>query len=165
MKRCRRTNLRAAIAVSLCLLGLAACSSIPRELASPRVQLASLELLAATRDSQRFAVTLSVDNPNAFEIPLSGVEFSARLSGQGVLIGESSEPATLPARGNEMLRVEVTTEIVSSFSSLLAVLEGPGSGMPYELNGELRLASGMDRRVRFRYSGRVPLSRADGAAP
>lgn len=146
------------------LVGLSACSSVPRRIAAPRVELVSLTLLEANVDHQRFAALLNVSNPNPFEIPIDGVSFSARLSGQGVLIGESDEAARLPARASEQIRVEVTTELVSSLASMLAVVRGGDNAIPYELNGALRLASGIDRRVRFSYSGRVPLSSASGAA-
>lgn len=160
----RRAPLRAAVLVPLCALALAACGSVPRQIAPPRVQMASVSLLEATVDHQRFEVMLDVDNPNAFDIPIDGIEFSARLSGQGVLIGESNEPATLAAGGTEMLRVELTTELVSSFASLLSVVQGPDDAIPYELNGSLKIASGIDRRVRFSYSGQVPLRSMAGAA-
>lgn len=159
--RSRRKFSRAALLVAAC--AVAACSSIPRELAQPRVTMESLALAEATVDHQRFVVMLRFDNPNPFDIPIEAVEFSARLSGQGVLIGESAESATLPARGTETLRVEVTTEIVSSFESMLAVVRGPEDAIPYELNGRITLASGFDRRVRISASGAVPLSQATGA--
>lgn len=163
-RRSRRGLLRAAALVPLCALALAACGSVPRQIAPPRVQMVSVSLLEATVDHQRFEVMLDVDNPNAFDIPIDGIEFSARLSGQGVLIGRSNEPATLPGGGTEMLRVELTTELVSSFASLLSVVQGPDNAIPYELSGSLRVASGIDRRVRFSGSGQVPLRSAAGAA-
>lgn len=153
-----------AAAVGAILLALAACSSVPRQMASPRVQLVSLSLLDATVDHQRFEATFDIANPNPFDIPIAGLEFSARLSGQGVLIGESTEPVTLPAQGTETVSVEVTTEIVSSLASMLAVVQGPDNAIPYEVNGVLRIASGLERRARFSYSGRVPLSSAAGAS-
>lgn len=152
------------LAAALVGLSVTACSSIPSRIAPPRVELVSLTLLEANVDHQRFAAELAVRNPNAFDIPIDGIDFSARLSGQGVLIGESAEATTLPAGGTERMRVEVTTELVSSLASMLAVVQGPDNAIPYELNGALRLASGIDRRVRFGYSGRVPLSSASGAA-
>lgn len=163
--RARTTSRTLGLSLALAALAaLAACSSVPRQLAPPRVRMVSLSLLEATVDHQRFAVGLRVENPNAFEIPIKGIEFSARLSGQGVLIGESFEPATLPEQGTEMLDVEVTTEIVSSFASMLSVVQGPENSIPYEINGSLQLESGLDRRVPFSYSGAVPLSQATGAA-
>lgn len=158
--RYHRNLCRAALLAAAC--AAAACSSIPRELAQPRVTMESLSLAEATVDHQRFVVVLRFDNPNPFDIPLDGLEFSARLSGQGVLIGESVEPATLPARGTETVRVEVTTEIVSSFESMLAVVRGPDNAIPYELNGTLMLASGFERRVGISASGAVPLSQTTG---
>lgn len=160
--RSRRNPGRAAVLAAVC--ALAACSSIPRDLAPPSVSMRSLSLAEATVDHQRFVILLEFDNPNPFDIPVAALEFRARLSGQGVLIGESREPVTLPARGTESVQVEVTTGIVSSFESMLAVVRGPENTIPYELNGRLTLASGFDRRVALSASGAVPLSQAAGAA-
>ncbi len=163
MSRQRNEALWTGAVAALCALLLAACSSVPRQLTPPRVQLVSLSLLEASVDHQRFELMFSVENPNEFDIPIAGLEYSARLSGQGVLIGQSFEPATLPARGTETLSVELTTELVSSFASMLAVVQGPEDAIPYELNGVLRVAGGLERRVRFSHSGRVPLSSTTGA--
>lgn len=151
------------LVAAVCLLALGACSSVPRQIAPLQVELVSLTLLDATVDHQRFAATFEIANPNPFDIPIDGLEFSARLSGQGVLIGETFEPASLPAGATHTLRAEVTTEIVSSLASMLAVVQGPDNAIPYELNGAIRIASGLERRARFSYSGRVPLSSAGAA--
>ena len=58
------------IALLMSVVGLVACSSLPRQLASPRVELVELRLLQASFDGQRFAVRLVLDNPNPVPIPV-----------------------------------------------------------------------------------------------
>lgn len=160
MDRRRTAGVSPVLAAAFCVLALTSCSSVPRQMAPLRVQLTSLSLLDGGVNFQRFAAVFSVDNPNAFDVPVDSFEFSARLSGQGVLIGDSSVPTTFAAGGTDTLRIEVTTEIVSSFESLLAVVQGPDNAIPYDLNGVIRIQGALERRVPFSYSGRVPLSAA-----
>ena len=142
---------------AIVLLGVGACSSVPRSIVPPEVQLVSLALVRATTEEQTFRVGFLLRNPNDFPIPVSSIDFSARLSGEGVLIGES-QPVTLPALDEERLNVEVRTDIVSSMSRLLAAVQGPEDGLAYELVGRLRLGGRPPRTVPFTYSGLVPLS-------
>lgn len=144
--------------LAISLLAVGACSSVPRSIVPPEVQLVSLSLVRATPQGQTFRVGFLLRNPNDFPIPIQGLEFSARLSGEGLLIGESLAPATLPALGEERLRVEVQTDLVASMSRLIAVVQGPEEGLAYELAGRLRLDGRPPRSVPFAFNGLVPLS-------
>ena len=155
--------LQAAVWVSLGALALAACSSVPRSVAPPEVELVGLSLLEATPDGQRFRVSLLLDNPNDIELPVQSIRFNARLGGEGILSGESLAPLDLPARGRETLRLEVQTDLVSSVSRLLALVQGPGDAVPYEINGRLTLSGRTARSLPFSQSGSVPLSASMGA--
>lgn len=146
------------------LLGVCACSSVPRSVTPPQVQLVSLSLLEATADGQRFRVSLLLDNPNDVALPIRSVRFNARLAGEGILSGESLAPLELPARSRETLRLEVQTDLVSSVSRLLAVVQGPDDGLAYELNGRLMLAGRPERPMPFSTSGTVPLTATMGGA-
>jgi LEA14-like dessication related protein len=146
------------------LLALFACSSVPRSVAAPEVQLVSLSLLESTADGQRFRVSLLLDNPNDVALPIRSVRFNARLGGEGILSGESLAPLELPARGRETLRLEVQTDLVSSVSRLLAVVQGPDDGLAYELNGRLMLAGRPERALPFSTCGTVPLTATMGGA-
>jgi LEA14-like dessication related protein len=138
------------------LIALGGCSSLPRDIVAPRVQMIGLSVIDASGTEQRFRVTLRLQNPNAVAIPIESLRFSARLAGQGVLMGDSAAPVTLPARGTETVRVEVRTDLVSSLSSLLAVVRGPEDALPYEINGDLSV--GRSRQFPFSYRGDVPLT-------
>lgn len=155
--------LRCAVLVSLGVLVLGACSSVPRTVAPPEVDLIGLSLLEATPDGQRFRVSLLLENPNDIPLPLQAIRFNARLGGEGILSGESLAPLELPARGRETLRLEIQTDLVSSVSRLLALVQGPGDGVPYEINGRVTLSGRTARSLPFSQSGSVPLSASMGA--
>jgi len=150
-----RIRMSALIAVGL--VGLVACSSLPRQLAAPRVELVELRLLQASFDGQRFAVRLVLDNPNAVAIPVRFLEFSVRLAGEGLLDGQSALPFTLPALGRSTVDVEVFSNIVSSVSRLLAFVEDPADGLEYEAQGQLTLDVRLREPIGFYHRGVVPL--------
>ena len=146
------------LGMSLCVLSLEACSSLPRQLAPPRAEVVELRLLQAGFDGQRFAVRLDLFNPNPVPIPVRFVEFDVRLSGEGLLDGRSVAPFTLPAGGTEAIEVEIFSNLVSSATRLLAVVQGPTNSLEYEVQGQLTLDVAMREPLGFYHRGQVPLS-------
>jgi LEA14-like dessication related protein len=144
----------ALLMMAACLMG---CSSLPRQLAPPQVELAELRLLQASFDGQRFAVRLVLNNPNPVPIPVRAVEFDVRLAGEGLLNGRSLSPFTMPARGRNSVDVEVFSNLVSSVSRLLAFVQGPANGLEYEVQGELELDVPLREPIGFYQRGVVPL--------
>jgi len=141
-------------------LGLApaACIQMPRELLPPDVQLVGLSLLGASADSQRFRVDLAVTNPNDVTIPIERLSFSVRLAGSGVMSGRSLEPFELASGESTTLELEVTTNLVSSVSRLLALLQGPSDSIQYDLDGLVTLSRGLRPTIPFARRGEVPLT-------
>jgi LEA14-like dessication related protein len=143
-------------------VALAGCASAPRTLEPPEVQIVGLALMRASADEQRFRVSLRLDNPNPEAIPVQALEFRVRLAGAGLLDGRSAAPFTLPALGSQTLRLEVSTELLSSVSRLLAVVQGPEDALSYELDGELQTARRFRPALPFHFRGRVPLTATMG---
>ena len=148
---------------SLCLfVGLAVaqfgCSETPREIASPQVRLIGLSLVEGSAESQRFRVSLLITNPNPFPLPIEQYRFSLRLAGEGRLNGNSTLAVTLPAQDDETIRLDVDSDMVSSLSRLLALVQGPENTLPYEIDGELIVDRQFYNSLPFHTSGQVPLS-------
>jgi LEA14-like dessication related protein len=135
-----------------------ACSSLPRTIEAPDVRLQSLTLLEDGEDGQRLAVRLRVDNPNTVPIPVIGLTFRVRLGGDGLLSGSSMEAFSVPAGGSESVVVEVDTDLVSSLSRLVALVQGPAGALAYEATGELSLSRPFRSPQSFSARGEVPLS-------
>ena len=151
-------------ATMLGVVALAGCSTVPRGLAPIQPQLLSLDMVQASFEGQRFAVELLLTNPNAVEIPVRRLEFDVRLAGEGLLVGESVVPFTLPAQAGETVQLEIFSEIVSSVSRLMSLAQGPQNALNYELQGELTLDVGMREPVPIASRGQVPLT-VQGNAP
>lgn len=154
-----RRKVLAGAAAALVATLVAGCSSMPPlSVEAPEVRLASLTLREATLDAQRFSVGLLVRNPNAVPIPIEQVRFSARLAGGGTLQGRSVEPFTLAPGGTETVQLDVDSDLVSSLSRLLALVQGPGSTISYDLDGLVELSRGLNRTLPFNYRGEIALS-------
>lgn len=135
---------------------LGGCASVRS--APAAVELVSLTLLESSPSAQRYRVRLLITNADAAPITVSRVSFRVRLGGQGYLRGESTTPLEVPAGGRETLGVDVSSEVVSSLSQLLALVQGPEHTLPYEIGGELYLAKRRGVPYSFQASGRVPLA-------
>lgn len=142
---------------ALLALACVSCSSVPRTLASPEVQVAQLNLLGSSLNGQRFQVTLLLSNPNASTIPAERLEFQIRLAGEGYIKGESPSPLSLPGGTTQTLTLEVFSEQVSSASRLMALVEGPENALDYEIGGELFVGTGLREPLAFFSRGQVPL--------
>ncbi len=159
----QRSRVLAAITLAIAVaLSIQACSSVPRRLAAPQVDLLGLSVLETGPDGQLFSLRFVLVNPNPAELPVVRVDFDIRLSGEGRLIGEYATPFTLPGRGSETLEVEVFSQLVSSASRLMAFTEGPNNVLTYEFNGELVLDAGLRDPLEVFRRGQVPLIIAIG---
>ncbi len=136
---------------------LAGCAAVQGALAPPEVRLAQLTLLDASAARQRFELLLEVENPNPIPFPIEALGLSVRLGGAGVLDGQTTEPFVLPPRGSESVRVEVTSDIVSSVSRLLALAQGAERTLAYELNGRVTPSRRLSGPIPFGTRGDVPL--------
>jgi LEA14-like dessication related protein len=144
-------------AMAFGLLVSSGCSSVPRAIDTPRIEVTSLTLIESRREFQRYLVSLAITNGNEFPIVLEGLEFYLRLTGEGFLEGERTEPMLLAAHATERFRVDVRTPFVSSVSRLMAYLQGPESAIPYELRGKFALDGRPPRSLSFESAGRTPL--------
>jgi LEA14-like dessication related protein len=133
-----------------------------RSVEAPEVEMISLAALSAGGQGQRFRVGLLVRNTNPAPLAVRSLTFQVRLGTEGRLRGETAVPFTVPPLGEETLRLEVETELVSSLSRLLALVQGPNDALAYELDGEIEAAGAMRRTLTFYHEGEVPLSATMG---
>lgn len=145
------------LAVLTCV-ALSGCESVSALIEPPSVELAGLTLRSAGLEAQSFEVALNVTNPNIVPLPVERVAFSVRVAGGGVMNGRTVEAFTLGPGDTETVRIDVDTNLVSSVSRLIALLQGPTSTIPYDLDGSVTVARGIGRTFPFNHRGEVPLS-------
>ena len=154
--RCGALTAARGVAIVAALV-ISGCASVSPSTPPPRVTLELLELLPST-DLPRFRVTLLIDNLETVAIPVTGVGFSARLGGEGVLSGTSSSQFTVEALDTYRLELELASDRVSSRTRLVALANGASGTLPYELDGELVIGGRPPRSLEFSQRGRVPLA-------
>jgi hypothetical protein len=143
--------------IAAVLLGAApGLSSAQRGMVPPRVTVQSLEPLSSAGTEQRFRAVLRVDNMGTEPLKLRGIEFSLRLAHLGILDGQI--PAmTVEALDQQLVTLELGSEIVASLSQLLSFVQGPENTLPYEIVSKVTFARGRLDPVNLVAEGQVPL--------
>lgn len=153
-------------AFAACLLLLAGCASIPRNLETPRVELLGIQTMSADMFAQKFKVRVKVANPNDLALPVRGLDYQIFLMGDSFAEGVSSDRFELPARGEAEFDMVVTTNFVSSLGRLVSrVGSNRLDNLDYEIAGQLLLDKGLVRKIPFSRTGKVDLARALGPRP
>jgi hypothetical protein len=138
---------------------LGACAATPPSITTPRVEIVTLSALPSTGGRQHFRIGLLIDNQNTEPLAIAEVRFTVRLAGEGQ-IQATSQPVTIEALTRETIRVDADSDIISSVSRLLAVVQGPRNTLPYEMFGNVVLDQALQNSLPFNFSGEVPFSMA-----
>jgi LEA14-like dessication related protein len=154
-----RFHWRAAFA-ALALALLAACSSFGPKLESPQVTILSVQTLSTDMFAQRFKLRMQVQNPNAMELKVRGLDYQIRLMGDSFAEGISTDQFLLPAHGEAEFDMTITTNFVSSLGRLISRMGGGKlENVEYEIVGEILVDKGMIRKVPFSHKGKVDFTK------
>ncbi|MFQ5645070.1 MAG: LEA type 2 family protein [Thiogranum sp.] len=144
--------------ILLFLTGLTACAGLPGKPEAPRVNLAGLQLVSVELFEQRYKVDLRVKNPNAFELPIRGIDFRMDINDQAFADGVSNQSVNIPAYGERIVSLEVSSGLVQVFRQLQSLEKGRSPGFSYRIEGSVAIGdSGM--RLPFDYAGEMGLSK------
>jgi LEA14-like dessication related protein len=127
----------------------------PQSVEAPQVALANVRLLDAKGLMQRIRVDLLVSNPNDFDIPLTGLDFSMTVNGADFGNGLSNAAVTLPRRGQATVPVDVTIKMLTVFNQIQAVQKR--GALDYRLTGTAYLDHLLLPSVSFDRTGSLSL--------
>ena len=119
---------------------------------APQVSIADLRLDDLTFFEQHYRVRLRVKNPNPFAVRVTGMAFTLKVNNMDFARGVSSESVTLPAYGEELLDVKVTSDLANVVEQINARRNSPGEPLRYELTGHVSV-SGVPDRIGFSHRG------------
>jgi LEA14-like dessication related protein len=136
------------------------CSATPRGVATPHITVQNV-LALSSGTPQRFRVSMLIDNPNTEPLSIKQFEFKLRLANEGILDGRSFAPVTVPALDRQTITLELSSDIISSLSRLMAFVQGAENTLPYEIYGNLTLDRTFQNTLFFSGNGRVPLMMTD----
>lgn len=149
--------------LTLCMvLTLTACASIRPQLEQPNISLANVEIGEIGLLQQRYLLTLNVQNPNNFTIPVRGMSYVLQLAGSDFARGVSPKSFSVPAYGETQVQVEMTTNALSILHKLQGLLSGKTDAVSYQLSGKLDVGLAGIGTIPFRNAGEFKLSEWTG---
>lgn len=141
-------------AALLTVLILAACVAGPGSLQPPNVTLSNVVPASGmTVFEQRYDVTLRIQNPNNAALPVSGLSYAIKLNGQEFARGVSNEHITVPALGDSLMKVTVTSTALDWLRQIERVQTTPDINPSYEVKGVLYLEGYGNNRLPFSQAG------------
>ena len=153
----RTQPLRHALLLAVVLGLLAGCSMMRLQSAEPpRVTLASLTPVKLSLFEQRFEVGLRLQNPNAFALPIQALDYTLAINGEDFASGMSRTDLRVPAFGEELVTVTVTSDLLNSLDQIRRWQQAPPEALDYRLSGRAHLAD-LPVGLPFEYAGSVSL--------
>lgn len=143
------------VALIFALGPLVACSSIPlSKPQSPSVTVAGVRPISFSLTSQTIGLTLRVENPNGFDLPMQSLTFSARFAGKQFATGNSVSKVIIPANGEALLDVEVKTGLGKLAAQLQSMLNTNNAELNYDVTGLVKL-SNWPKAIPFNVEGEI----------
>jgi LEA14-like dessication related protein len=124
-------------------------------LQAPAVTPEAIEVTAVQFDQQRFKVRLHVQNPNDRSLPIKSVSCNLQVEGVDVGKGESAQPFTVPAHGDEEFDMIVTTNFAASVPDLFRRVLARGQAPEYRLSGWVNPDIALIPPIPFAESGQL----------
>lgn len=141
--------------LSVFVLLLAGCSAGLNNLQTPEVTLSNIAPAAEmTVFEQRYDVTLRVQNPNNVVLPLSGLSYAVTLNDQEFARGVSNEKIAVPALGESLVHVTVTSGPLDWIKQIGHLQANPEINPSYRVEGVLYLDDYSGRKLPFSKAGR-----------
>lgn len=148
-------------AVLIIVSSVSGCANMQSPFQQPVVKLANVQLLEVGLLQQVYGVTLQVDNPNGYSLPVKGVTYAVKLAGQDFAAGLTPNAFSIPANGSDQVQVEVRTNLMESIGHLSRLFrEGP-QDVDYQLSGDIQIDLPFIGAIPFSRSGTIPLTRRD----
>lgn len=141
------------------ILAAAGCVT-PQSVEAPGIALENVRLLKAEGLSQRLQVDLLVSNPNDFNIPLTGLQFSMQANGREFGKGLSGDRVTIPRLGQATVSVEIRVSVLSIFQQIQE-MQSTGS-LTYQVTGKAFLDHILIGSVPFDRAINVTLDKETG---
>lgn len=125
---------------------------------APGVSVAGLQIMSMDLTNQTIRLSLNLDNPNAFMLPLRGLGYDLKLGGKSFISGTSNDQVNIPANGSSALNLDVSANLLSMFSDLKSLNLLSGAPLDYELSGSVGVLS-QGLKLPFNRTGQVKLTR------
>lgn len=116
---------------------LPACSSVPGVIEQPTISIQNIGLRDISLTQGTAVITLNVNNPNAFPLPIKGIEYGLRLNGHPVASGDQVQEQSIGARQEVPVNIPVRLDFVEL--ARLAPVAWRERRLQYDLTGAVKL--------------------------
>src|SRR4249920_4172800 len=110
---------RVALLFLACMTSFAGCAVLPK-FESPKMSVVTLKVQGGDFFSQRLQVRLRVFNPNARELPISGIAYRIDINDTEIGNGSTTAPFTVPAMGEVEFDMQLTANLAGALGKLLS---------------------------------------------
>lgn len=156
----KRIKLKAyPIAILLLTLIVAGCAHLRIDFEEPTVKVVSLRALPADGMEQKFAIGLSITNPNAIALNLVGMSYRLSLKGYDLLGGVANDIPEIPAYSEVPLEITTSVNLLNSLRFIQSLLTEPADKIDYQLSAKLELNSKLWPAIRLVEKGEIALTR------
>jgi LEA14-like dessication related protein len=138
-----------------CMPWFAGCAILPK-FESPKLSVVALKMQGGDFFSQHLQVRMRVFNPNARELPISGIVYRIEINDTEIGNGSTTAPFTVPAMGEVEFDMQLTANLAGALGKLLS-RRNSSEALAYRLVGDVNLSSGFLRRLPFDERGNVKL--------
>ncbi|EIJ33410.1 LEA type 2 family protein [Thiothrix nivea] len=116
---------------------LSACTSVPGVIEQPKISVQNIGLQDISLTRGTALITLNVSNPNAFPIPVKGIQYGLSLNGRPVASGDRTEEQMIGARQEVPVNIPITLDFVEL--ARLAPVAWRERRLQYDLTGAVKL--------------------------
>ena len=114
-----------------------ACSGVPGVVEQPKVSIQNIALQDISLTQGTAVVTLNIANPNAFPIPLQGIQYGLTLNGRQVASGDQNQSVSIGARQEVPVNIPIKLDFMQLMQ--LAPEAMRSRSLQYNLNGAVKL--------------------------
>lgn len=134
-----------------------ACATFEQPLQYPSLSVVNVKVVEAGIFEQKFALELNVKNPNAFALPIKGLDYTLHLAGEKFAEGVTAQGFNVPAGGESNFETQVSTNLVSTIRQFSHLIKDTPGEVDYLVEGKLKLNLPLIRSIPFSESGLVDL--------
>ncbi|TXH70621.1 MAG: Water stress and hypersensitive response domain-containing protein [Thiothrix sp.] len=116
---------------------LSGCAAVPNVVAPPSISVQDVSLQSLSLTQGTALVALQVTNPNAFPLPLEGIQYNLRLNGTQVASGDQRQSMYL--QPNQPTAVQIPVQLELATIMRLAPVLWQSRSAQYQLDGAVRL--------------------------
>ncbi len=116
---------------------LQACSGVPGVVEQPKISIQNIGLQNVSLTQGTAVITLNVSNPNAFPIPIKGIQYGLSLNGYQVASGDQVQDQMIGARQDVPVNIPVKLNFIEL--AKLAPVAWRERKLQYDLSGAVKL--------------------------